>query len=101
MASIAIKDDAVELIPDDLWALICILTVRDHKAGRLGVCENPTCPACYFVKKRKTQKFCEGGPCVAYKQRKYALESWHRVGSKKREEKRKRAKLQERKRKKP
>jgi hypothetical protein len=84
---IGIKQDSVEIWPDDLWALICLLAVRDYKAGRLGVCENPDCPAPYFRKKRTTQRYCEQGPCVQYAQRQYSLDWWNREGKKRREKK--------------
>jgi hypothetical protein len=87
VVNVAIKEHTVELLPRDLWALICLLSVRDYKAGRLGVCENPDCPARYFFRKRKTQKFCEQGPCVTYAQRPYSLGWWSRVGKKRRERK--------------
>jgi hypothetical protein len=86
-ASVVIKQDIVELVSEDLWALICFLSVRDYKTERLGICENPDCPARYFRKNRRTQKFCEQGPCVAYAQRQYSLGWWNRVGKKKREKK--------------
>jgi hypothetical protein len=78
---------SVELRPKDLWASICFLFLWDLRADKLGYCENPGCPAPYFRKKRKTQKFCEAGPCVAYAQRQYALDWWNRVGKKRREKK--------------
>jgi len=77
----------VELRPKDLWAAICFLFLWDFKAGKLGICENPDCPAPYFRRKRRTQKFCEQGPCVAYKQRKYSLDYWNRKGKKRRDKK--------------
>jgi hypothetical protein len=87
--NVVIKRGIVELVPGDLWALICFLSVRDYKTEKLGVCENPDCPARYFRKNRRTQKFCEQGPCVAYAQRQYSLDWWNRVGKKKREKKKK------------
>jgi len=77
----------VLLRPKDLWASICFLFMWDFKAQKLGFCDNPECPAPYFRKKRKTQKFCEQGPCVAYAQRQYSLGWWNRVGKKRRERK--------------
>jgi hypothetical protein len=85
----------VRLQPKDLWATICFLYLRDAQAGKLGVCGNPDCPARYFRKKRKTQKFCEAGPCTDYARRKYALRYWNTEGKKKRD---KQAKLQHEKR---
>ena len=77
----------VLLRPKHLWASICFLFLWDWKAQKLGFCENPECPAPYFRKKRKTQKFCEQGPCVAYAQRQYSLDWWNRIGKKRREKK--------------
>jgi len=71
----------------DLLTLVSFLFLRDATAGRLGICESPECPAPYFRKKRKTQKFCEAGPCVAFAQRQYSLDWWRRVGKKRREKK--------------
>jgi hypothetical protein len=88
---------AVVLRTEDPWTFICFLFLRDFMAGRLGFCGNPDCPASYFRKKRKTQKYCEQGSCVQYAQRQYSLDWWNRVGKKTRE---KRAKNQG-KRKKP
>lgn len=78
--------DIVQLRPRDLWTAICFLFLYDYTVGRLGVCENPDCPAPYFRKKRKTQRFCEQGPCVQYAQRHYSLDWWRREGKKRREE---------------
>jgi hypothetical protein len=78
-----LESGTVDLVPGDLWTLICFLFQRDYY--KLGYCENPDCPAPYFVKKRKTQKFCEAGPCVAFKQRKYALGWWNTEGKQRRQ----------------
>jgi hypothetical protein len=77
----------VQLWPKDLWTLICFMFLRDYTAGLLGICGNPNCPAPYFKKKRRTQKICEAGPCVAYAQRQYSLAWWNREGKKKRKKK--------------
>ena len=77
----------VLLRPKNPWAAICFLFLWDWKTQKLGFCENPDCPAPYFRKKRKTQKFCEAGPCVAYAQRQYSLNWWNREGKKRREKK--------------
>lgn len=77
----------VVLRPKDLWASVSFLFLWDFKAQKLGFCDNPECPAPFFRKKRKTQKFCEQGPCVAYAQRQYSLDWWNRVGKKRRKKK--------------
>jgi hypothetical protein len=84
---ILINQRSVQLRTEDLWTFIAFLFLFDYKDEKLGICENPECPAPYFRKKRKTQKFCEAGPCVAYAQRQYSLDWWNRVGKKKREKK--------------
>jgi hypothetical protein len=76
----SIKARSVELTIDNLWSLICVLFLMDHAAGKTGVCGNPECPAPYFLRKRKDQKYCERGKCSAYAQRKYALGWWERKG---------------------
>lgn len=58
------------------WSLICYLTVKDQRRGRLGLCANPDCGAPYFLKTRRTQKICEQPGCSAWAQRNYALKWW-------------------------
>jgi hypothetical protein len=82
---VVISGGYVHLRPRDLWASICFLYLWDSQAQRLGFCGNPDCPAPYFRKKRKTQKYCEQGPCVQHAQRQYSLDWWNRIGKKKRE----------------
>jgi hypothetical protein len=55
--------------------------------GRFAVCENPDCPARFFLAKRSDQKYCERGECTAYAQRKYALKWWNRKGKTQRKRK--------------
>ncbi len=89
------KFEKVVLATDDLSKLICYSFLRDFYAGKIGVCENPNCPARYYLKKRKDQKYCTGaarvergsepsaddgpdfGSCATYAQRKYARKWWH------------------------
>jgi hypothetical protein len=101
VVSTAIKADTVEVVPRDLWALICLLSVRDYKAGKLGVCGNPDCPARYLIKKRNTQRYCEKwSSCTKYAQRQYSLKWWNSPGGGKDRREKKLAKNQS-KRKKP
>jgi len=76
----SVRAGGVELTTDNLWGLICVLFLLDRIAGKTAVCANPECPAPYFLRKRKDQKFCERGPCSAYAQRRYALGWWERKG---------------------
>jgi hypothetical protein len=82
---------SVVLTTADPWTFICFLFLQDFVAGRVGFCGNPDCPAPYFRKKRRTQKYCEQGPCVQYAQRQYSLDWWNRKGKKIREKKAKSA----------
>ena len=76
----SVKAGGIELTTENLWSFICILFLLDRKAGKTGVCANPECPAPYFVRRRKDQKYCERGSCSAYAQRQYALGWWERKG---------------------
>lgn len=58
---------------------------------RLAACQNPDCPARYFLAKRNDQKYC-GGECTAYAQRQYASGWWNREGKEWRARKRQAAK---------
>lgn len=58
--------------------------------GRFAICENPDCPARFYLAKRIDQKYCEHGECTAYAQRIYALEWWNRKGKDLRQRKAKR-----------
>jgi hypothetical protein len=73
----------LKITATNLWSLICILFLRDYGAGKIGVCLNPDCPVPYFTKKRRTQKICEEGDCVAWAQRQYAIKWWRENRAKK------------------
>jgi hypothetical protein len=88
------RKGSVGVYTEDLWTFICFLAVLDYARGRTGFCENPDCVAPYYLKKRRTQKICESGPCTAWAQRQYALNWWNKEGKKRR------AKAQEKRRKK-
>jgi hypothetical protein len=64
----------------DLWTLIRCLYLLDSGAGKIGYCENPGCPTPYFVKRRRTQKLCELGPCTDWAHRRDALKYWNQTG---------------------
>jgi hypothetical protein len=52
-----------------------------------AICGNPECGASHFLAKRKTQKYCERGPCTDYAQRQYARSWWNKEGQKRRSRK--------------
>src|ERR1051326_3749852 len=64
--------------PKELLGTICILFLRDYSMGRTALCANPDCHSPYFIKKRKTQKFCEAGPCTEQAQREQKREWWRK-----------------------
>jgi hypothetical protein len=68
----------ITLEPKTLFGTVCLLFLRDYLAGRLALCINPDCQAPYFVRKRKTQKYCESGPCKEQAQREQKREWWTR-----------------------
>lgn len=73
---------------DDLWRFILLLFPISASEGKIGFCANPGCPAPYFIKKRKTQKFCELGSCTAYAARLYTNRWYDAKGKKQRADKR-------------
>jgi hypothetical protein len=64
--------------PRSLESTVCLLVLRDRAAGKTAICANPGCHSPYFIKKRKTQKFCEAGPCTEQAQREQKREWWTR-----------------------
>jgi hypothetical protein len=78
------RKGSVGVSTEDLWTFICFLTVLDYARGRTGYCANPECLAPYYLKKRRTQKICESGPCTAWAQRQYALNWWNKEGKQRR-----------------
>ena len=82
----------IVLKTSDLWKYICFLFSLDEAHGSLQKCHNPDCPAPFFIARRRTQKFCELGPCTAYAQRQYSNKWWRDKGTKKRAKKQSQAK---------
>jgi hypothetical protein len=57
--SVSAEGGHLQLVIDDLWALICIEFLIDHSAGRTRVCAYDDCKSLrYFVRSRKDQEFC-------------------------------------------
>jgi len=65
-ASIGVTAERIEIELGQVWQTAFLLCIRDRLRGKTAICENPECPAPYFLRKRKTQKFCEAGPCKNY-----------------------------------
>lgn len=91
------SDQGIELVAKNLWTFICLLFLHDYGAGRTGICARPDCPTPYFLKKRRTQRYCERGDCTNWAHEQSALRWWNRVGKEVRAKKQ--AKAQSRRRK--
>lgn len=74
------KQRRIEIDLRDPLTLMDVLFLRDYWAGKTGICANKDCPNPYYIKKRKTQKYCEAGPCTGEAQRQQKLDWWNRVG---------------------
>jgi hypothetical protein len=70
-------DGAHSVSPNyQLLSLSLSIAVSEWRS-RMAVCENPTCPERYFLKGRKTQRFCDRRRCAAYGQRQHKLKWWN------------------------
>jgi hypothetical protein len=47
-------------------------------APKMALCANPECPARYFLKERKSQRFCDWPACLAYGQREHKRNWWNK-----------------------
>ena len=52
----AFDREAIHLSTQDMWSFIRLAFQIDCLRGLTGVCENPECPAPYFIAKRKNRK---------------------------------------------
>jgi predicted RNA-binding Zn ribbon-like protein len=86
------KNGQLELVIDDLLGTASILFLHDFSAGRLGICANPHCPSPFFVRSRRTQKFCDMPVCMAYSHRVSANNYWARRKEKEQAKSKKRMK---------
>jgi hypothetical protein len=74
----AIEGKRIVLAPHSIWDAINLLFHRDRLEHRLAICANPKCLNPYFVRKRKTQIYCQAGPCVEEAQREQKRQWWAR-----------------------
>src|SRR5262245_22800588 len=51
-------------------------------------CANPECAAPYFLRPRRSHRYCGRDACSTYAKQKYALDYWHGTGHKRRSQKR-------------
>jgi len=76
--TLVFTESGIEFEPAVWVQAMQLLFFQDHLAGKTAICANENCPNPYFIRKRKTQKYCEAGPCVEEAQRKHRREWWNR-----------------------
>jgi hypothetical protein len=65
-----------------VWGrLVVALSLARRMADRMRYCVNPTCPAPYFIAKRRSQKYCSE-KCTAPAQREFKAAWWKEHGEK-------------------
>jgi hypothetical protein len=57
-ARVDVGAKGIDIAVVDLWNLVRLSFLRDHKVGRTKVCANNDCPSPYFLEQRKGQKYC-------------------------------------------
>lgn len=57
-ASVYVESSGLRITADDAWEGACLLFLLDRQVGRAAKCASPDCPAPYFLRVRKGQKFC-------------------------------------------
>jgi hypothetical protein len=57
-ARVDVGAKGIDIAVVDLWNLVRLSFLRDHKVGRTKVCANKDCPSPYFLEQRKGQKYC-------------------------------------------
>jgi hypothetical protein len=68
----------IEFEVEGYMGLVAIFFMRDAAAKRLGRCANPECDSPFFVRGRRTQRFCDSFECMAYSHRISANKYWDR-----------------------
>jgi hypothetical protein len=85
------------VLPDFRNFPLSIALAVSEQANRMAICPNPECPQKYFLRNRKTRRYCDRPACIEYGQREFKREWWKRVGAKRRVERSGTAKSQNRK----
>ncbi len=65
------EGESIEAHLTELVPFMCLLFLRDRATEDTGVCENPDCPAPYFLRDRKGQQFCTHKCAVLINVRKF------------------------------
>ncbi len=78
LTDLEVVKHGVAFVISNLWVAIPMLFLKDQERNRTAICINRKCPRPYFIRRRKTQKYCEAGPCLARAQREQKREWWKR-----------------------
>lgn len=62
-----------------ILSLTLAIGVAEH-GPKMAMCENAGCPQRYFLKGRKTQRFCDRPACIACGQREHKRKWWNEHG---------------------
>jgi hypothetical protein len=69
-------DGTHSIIPNSNLFPLSLAFAASELSPRMGICSNPDCPQTYFLKGRKTQRFCDWSICAAFGQRQHKLKWW-------------------------
>jgi hypothetical protein len=67
------------LLPEIDLALVISMAVL-ASLPQMTRCANPECPSPYFLRPKKTQRYCERPECIAHGQREHKLNWWRTHG---------------------
>jgi hypothetical protein len=69
-------DGTPSVQPNYLLLPLSLAIAVSEWRSKMCVCGNPECPQKYFLKGRRTQRFCDRWSCSAYGQRQHKLRWW-------------------------
>lgn len=73
-------DGTLSVQPNYCLFPLCLAIAASEWGGKMTTCANPDCPQPYFLKGRKTQRFCDRPACIAYGQREHKRNWWSEHG---------------------
>jgi hypothetical protein len=73
---------APRVLPNYFLLPLALALGITEAGAKTAVCANPECPAPYFLKRRRTQRFCDRPACLAYGQRQHKLDWWRKQKAK-------------------
>jgi len=69
-------DGTHSVTPNDSILPLALALAASELTPQMGICANPECPQKYFLKGRKTQRFCDRPLCSVYGQRQHKMKWW-------------------------